>query len=256
MAEPKRPRRFWTTEEIELVRSLYRKKTAQEIGVMVDRSAKSVHQIALKIGIVERRKPGAHERRCDLIRKYHAKGWSDSEIARLIKIERRSVGKIRSKLGLIANDRNERYRKKVAKRTKDQCTKAGVRNLAEVRVLAYRSFARKLGWPEHLSPRAVQFAELMYQHGPLTRRQIATLSGLPWIGSRKSLASGTAGGSYLAELQRAGLVVRLPKAVTRKGRGNQESLYMLGMGVEPCRNEERSRPALQALSDQFQRSTK
>ncbi len=28
---------------------------------------------------------------------------------------------------------------------------------------------------------------------------------------------------------------RLESAVSRKGRGNQEDLYMIGLGVEPCR---------------------
>lgn len=257
--EPKRPRakrRLWTDEEKAIIRDLYRKKTAEEIGAIIGRSRKSVQQIAFSLGIVEHRDPKRIAKRRELIRKYHAKGWSDSEIARLLKMERRTVGGVRKRLGLVANDRNERYRAKVAKRTKDQCKKAGVKNLAEVRVIAYRDFVRKLGWPEELSPRAAQFAELLYQHGPLTRRQISTLSGLPWRGSRKSLASSTPGGSYLAELQRAGLVVQLPKAVNRGGSGEQDSLYMLGMGVSPCRNGEESKPDSQTLNGLSLRSTK
>jgi DNA-binding IclR family transcriptional regulator len=96
--------------------------------------------------------------------------------------------------------------------------------------VAYKAFAKESGWPDDLRPRAVQILNLLASHGmPLTRKQIAEKIGMPWKGSRKSLHSNDKEGSYLANLQARGLVIKLGKiANTNCGRGSGVSLYTLG----------------------------
>jgi hypothetical protein len=115
----------------------------------------------------------------------------------------------------------------VRSRTAEQCRKAGVKTLAEVRVQAFAAYATENGYPSDLPPRCVQMLNALARAGGgMTRRQLASAIGLPWRGSRRSLKSGAPGGSYLATLQRAGLVVRVGK-VRGVGKGCSVSVYTL-----------------------------
>jgi hypothetical protein len=166
------------------------------------------------------------------VRELHAKGWVASEIGREVGMHWRSVNKLINKLGIKPNGRNERYRKRVAATTRKQCEKAGVKNLGELRKARFREAVARIGW-EGLSLRGAQIAELLYQRGPMTRKQICEATGMPWKGSRKSLGNcRVPGGSYMAELQRAGVVVRLEAAVKGEGKGKSQDLYMIALGVE------------------------
>lgn len=221
-----------------------------DVAMRLSRSCSSVYQRANILGLSEVMCPHETARIKSRIRTWHARGWSDSEIAAKVGRDRRSVGEMRVRLGLEANGNNERRRRKVSERTKQQCEKAGVANLAEVRSESFKGVARRLGWPDHLSLRAVQILETLYQLGPMTRRQLAPAVGMRWRGSRKTFGNNRVpGGSYLAELQRAGLVIRLEKAITHPGKGNHEDLYMVALEVEPCQKARRQYQS-QRSSDQ------
>ena len=172
-----------------------------------------------------------------LIRERHAAGCPDTEIGKELGVDRRTVCDWRRSMGLPSvlktaiGDR--RYREKVRRKTAEQIELHGVQSLAEVRVLAFRKFARDCGWPEDLRPRAVQILNVLWERGGMTRRQIADAIGMPWKGSRKSLVSNDPEGSYLAHLQARGLVIALYKKIPggsqgkRKGSGGNVSLYMV-----------------------------
>jgi hypothetical protein len=227
-------RRFWTEKDSKYVCRWYLKKDSVQIAKDLNRSLKAVYLQARKLGLTTKRSAKQVQRRRETVRKYHAKGWSDSEIAKIVRLERRTVGEIRLKLGLPSNRGNERHRRRVAATTKIQLKKAGVKSLADIRSQAFKKFIVALGWPPTLSVRAAQIAHSLWKLGPMSRKQIAAVNDFEWKGSRKSLTSSTAGGSYLAELQRAGIVIRLGRVIVRGGRGNNCYLYMIAPGVSPA----------------------
>lgn len=168
-----------------------------------------------------------------LIRHLHGQQYSDSEIAAAWNhehpsrpIDRRTVSEIRGKMGLPSHGPySARYRRRVADKTREQCVQAGVRSLAEVRAKAYRAFARRRGWPEHLRPREVQILDLLYEQGPKTREEIAVAIG--WRierGQRAYLACKYGRGNYVANLMAAGLVARSARRINF-GRGQGRSVY-------------------------------
>lgn len=229
------PGKIWTAKEDIFLQKSYKRKRVSEIASRLGRSMSSVYQRSNKLGLNERRDHAEIARRKRRIRKLISQGLSDSEVATRLNMDRRALTEMRCRMGVSANGRSERYRKRVARRTKEQCRKAGVRNLAEIRKKRFEEFVTSLGW-SGVSVRAAQIAEALYRLGPMTRKQICLAVGMPWRGSRKSLSSNRVpGGSYMAELQRAGIVVRLDSAITHKGKGNHEDLYMIGLDVEPCK---------------------
>lgn len=228
-------RRPWSDADLRYVAKHYRNKPVEEIAAKLNRSRGAVYQQAAKLGVITPIDRELQAKRERGIRRWHANGWSSREIGEKIGMHPRSVRDKMHALGLTPNGRNERYRKRVAATTRKQCKEAGVANLGELRSKEFKRLAKRLGWPDHLSLRAVQILETLYQQGPMTRRQIAKAIDVPWRGSRKSLGNPRVpGGSYLAELQRAGLVIRLESAITHKGSGNHQDLYLVALGVEPC----------------------
>jgi hypothetical protein len=211
------------------------KDNAQSIADFIGRNRRSVYDRAYRLGVGEKRDQQAMEKRKAKIVQLHSKGWSDQEIADVIGIGRRCIAEHRVRMGLLPNGRNERYRKRVAATTKRQCKAAGVKSLAEIKAKEIKNLANSLGWPDSLPIRAIQIVETLYQRGPMTRRQLAEAIGMRWKGSRKTFSTNRVHGhSYLAALVHDGLVVRLKKAITHKGKGNHEDVYMLGLEVEPC----------------------
>lgn len=231
-----RPRR-WTAEQIETAKAHRGKLTIGQISTLVGKSETAVYQLFNRLGLVKKQKKRPALLR--LIKAKHKLGWSDAEICNEWnrrhpddQLDRRWIQELRrDKLGLPHNAYSKHRRKKVAAKTREQCRVAGVRNLAEVRRLAYDAFARRQGWPADLRPRAVQICKLLYERGPHTRRQIAEAIGMPWKGSRKSLVSNDPEGSYLAHLIARGLVVQLPRLVKGRGKGTSVHLYAIAPHV-------------------------
>ena len=93
---------------------------------------------------------------------------------------------------------------------------------------------RGLGLPSDLRPRAVAILNALYDRGPMTRRELADVIGMPWKGSRKSLASNDPEGSYLAHLAARGLVraVKRGNRVTGRGRGHSTNVYMIPLTIK------------------------
>lgn len=145
----------------------------------------------------------------ELIRQRLSEGWSDSEIAAELGVNRRAVGFRRLVLGIAASGNNERRRSKVREKTQQQCQRAGVKSLAEVRTQAFSRFATDLGWPSDLRPRCVQILELLYIREIETFEGIARAIGMNMSRRRQAwLYCNEKGGSYVAVLQRRGLVAR------------------------------------------------
>lgn len=226
--------RAWTDREIAFLQQRHGEMPLLKIAELLGRSPSSTYQLAARLGLVthRRRTPAERERLEAQIRRWHARERSDAEIAAKIGAAREWVSEVRRRMGLPAHGQSARFRRRVAANTRRQCRAAGVRSLAEIRLASFRRRAREAGWPEDLRPRAVQILEVLYQRGPMTRRQIAEAIGMPWKGSRKSLASNDPQGSYLAHLQARGLVVRLGRVVKGKGSGHSVNLYAVPLWIE------------------------
>lgn len=231
-------RRKWTSEEDDALRQMWGKCLCQAIADRLNRSLRSVYMRANDLDLSARRDKRLIAERRRRIRVWLAHGYSDSEIAAKLGVNREVVRDHRTRMRLPANGRNERYRRRVAEKTRQQCQASGVSSLAEIKAIEVRKLAEKYGWPSSLSMRSIQIVQLLYTHGPMTRRQINDAIGMKWRSSRKALSnSWVPGGSYLAELQRAGLVARLPRAVSGKGRGSSKDLYFVAIEVQPCPKE-------------------
>lgn len=182
------------------------------------------------------RTPQQREQLKAFIREKHSLGWPDAEIARVFqpKTSREWISEVRRSMGLPCNALSEYRINKIREKTKEQIEKAGVKSLANIRTLAFREYARRNGWPEDLRPRAVQILNVLYQRGPMTRREIADAIGMPWKGSRKSLVSNDPEGSYLANLAKRGLVIVLHRArkIHGQGKGRSLNVYALPLHVE------------------------
>lgn len=226
--------RPWTEYELDFVRNTYGRFSADEIGQEIDRSQRAVYQAAFKLGVASRNlTKDARAKLNQQIRRRLAQGWSDAEIAAEAKCSRRWIQDIRRAMGLPASGRNERYRRRVAENTRKQVQAAGVKSLADVRAESFRRFAAEQGWPRDLRPRHVQILNILHQHGPKTRRDLADLMGLDWHGSRASLKSCDSEGSYLAHLMARGLVVSLGKLAKGKGKGHSRCVYTLPLHIRP-----------------------
>lgn len=227
-------RRFWRGHEDDFLRLAYPEHSAEEIRQVIGRSLGSIYQRANRFGLVERRDPAEIARIDALIREHQPRGLLDGEIAELADCSREWISERRRVLGLPSNALNERHRDKVRQKTREQLAAAGLPTLAALRVKTFRDRARAAGWPEDLRPRAVQMLNALWDHGPMTRREIADVIGMPWKGSRKSLVSNDPEGSYLAHLLARGLVVSLGRAhrVTGQGRGKSCHVYTLAFDID------------------------
>lgn len=219
----------WTDEERRLMREHYGRKSAPEVAAMLGRPVSQVHGTAERMGLGRRRRLVTDADR-EVIRRMHAEGCADPEIARTLGWKREIVGVHRRAMGLAHNAYGERQRQAVAIKTAEQIQSAGVRNLAEVRALAWSRFAIESGWPADLRIRHVQILNLMAAAGvPLSRREIAEGIGARWVmPTRKNLVSNDPEGSYLAHLTARGLVTTLPRALPGQGKGRSFHLYCLG----------------------------
>lgn len=234
-------RRPWTASELATVRAWT--GTTKELAEHLNRTDKAIYQCRFKLGMCECKANLAYPAGAEIaIAKLHAKGFDDADIAeRLAKLRRfkkrpigrRGVGTIRARLGLPPNFRTDSapVRKKKLLRVALQMKAMGLDRPNDLRRVAWAKFAVDRGWPAHLSPREVQIVTALYQRGPQTRKGIATLIGLPWLGSRKSMRSRGPGGCYLGNLQQYGLVVRLPRRVSVNGCGKGGSVYLYAVAT-------------------------
>lgn len=229
--------RRWAPWQIEYAVANKRTSTADDIAAVTGKSRSGVHQLFDRLGMTAkriRRGPAFYR----FIRSKHRLGWSDADIVAAWnrkhpdqQLKRESLRDHRASLGLGSNRFSKHVRRKVARKTQEQCRRAGVKNLGQIRALAYRQFAERNGWPADLRPRAVQIMNLLYERGPQTRQAIAAATGMLWKGSRKSLVSNDPEGSYLAHLLAVDLVIQLPRLVKGKGRGKSVHLYAVAPHV-------------------------
>lgn len=202
-------------------------EVARELGEPVWR----IYNVRDRLGLT-RKLPSFGDDFKRYLRAKHAEGWSDAEIASGWGCERHTIGDWRKRLGLADNKLSAHRIDRVRRKTAEQLRKAGLPSLAALRRAVFRERARREGWPEDLRPRAVQMLNALWEHGPMTRRQLAEVIGMPWLGSRKSLVSNDPEGSYLAHLQARGLVVRLGRIVRGGGKCKNVYLYSLPMTIE------------------------
>lgn len=226
-------RRMWTERELRYLRTHVGSMPRVEIARRLGRTPSQVYQaVARYCPNQVQWRTCVDERWLKRMRSLHARGYSDAEIADKLGCERHTVGDWRRRLGLADNTRSERRRRRVAEKTRKQLEAEGLRSLGELRVKAFRDRARAAGWPDDLRPRAVQVLNALWDHGPMTRRELADAIGMPWKGSRKSLTSDDPEGSYLAHLMRRGLVVNLGRIAKGKGRGRSANVYSLPLTIE------------------------
>lgn len=215
------------------VRENYHAMTAKQIADHLGTTTSRVNRIAGLEGMAKLEKMPPDFR--DFIKEKNAVGLNDSEITeewnatRDRKTDRRYVSSLRSEMGLPPLHHTERSLEKIRNNTRRQLAEAGLESIGQLRVEAFKKFAKSRGWPEMLPPRCVEILDAIYDYGPQTRRQLCELVKMPWKGSRKSLVGSVPGGSYLAFLQRVGLVVRLNRAVQVIGEGTGKSVSLYGI---------------------------
>lgn len=250
--------RYWSIEEIKIVRDHYHSHTAPQIAVMLGlqpRAALNVYKIAAAIGL--RKLARLDDELLNQVGELHAKGLNDVEIAKRLGSTRDTIHHVRFdrlRLPMVEDACSEARRRGV----KTQFARLGVSNAAELRSLAYRKYAAENGWPEDLRPREVQILNVLSAQGvPMTRQELAAAIGMKSkpedygrSGQRKLLAGNGPGGSYPASLARRGLVTILWRSgpqckATGKGNGRRVNLYALGPAAlaiiqeraESCRKE-------------------
>jgi hypothetical protein len=224
-------RRFWTEEERQYVRD-HPADSARTIAAVLNRSVQSIRCARNWIGCPTRKKVVYGPELDRFVVEKHGLGWSDAEIAVAWGCERHLVGERRKRLSLPSNALSDHFRERVRMKTREQLDRMGLPTLAALRCHVFRQRARAAGWPEDLRPRAVQILNLLWENGPMTRRQIADATGMPWKGSRKSLVSNDPEGSYLAHLLNRGPVITLGRIVKGIGRGHSTQLYSLPLSIE------------------------
>ena len=229
--------RPWTQDDLDYLRRWHGRRPVRLIAQELNRTRESTYRKTVQLGLSTGKQSRLGKRFLTFLREKHALGWSDAEIAAAFGCERHTVGDWRKRLGLACNALSDHYRRRVARKTRQQLKEAGVSTLAELRAETWRQKAREMGWPEDLRWRSVQILEALHTRGPMTRREIAEAIGMPWKGSRKSLVSNDPEGSYLAHLQARGLVIRLGRVVRGKGSGYSTNLYSLALHVQKAGKE-------------------
>lgn len=240
----------WTAaEDAELARD-YRNVPAGELARRFGVGVSAVRNRACVVGAVVPqgvRRAGFE----DYLRRRNAEGWSDSEIAASWgRTCRHAVTAARRRLGLPSNHKSPRVIAKIREAARRQCQREGVPNLGALRAKIYADRSRAMGWPADLPWRAGQILTLLWENGPMTRRQIV-LALRPDLGPdptcvqmNKALGDNDVvngrrrPNSYLATLARRGLIIRLPRTIQRtdlpagQRQGRNVDLYTLPLTIE------------------------
>lgn len=223
----------WTDAERRTLTRLYPRMTAAQLARRLGRSVYAVQNEVELLGLAKlARRTVIDEAFLERLRARNAAGYSDQEIADEAGCMRRTVERWRKRLGLGSNLYSERRRQRARAKTADQCARAGVARLAEIRSQVFRQRVAASGWPADLRPRAAAILDLLAERGPMTRRELCEAMGMNWRGSRASLKSSDPEGSHLAHLMACGLVVALGRIVRPGGRGYNQQLYSLDLTAE------------------------
>jgi hypothetical protein len=176
----------------------YRRLPVPVLAGRLGRSVVSLYQKARVLGLMTPGRSRTDPRLDAKVKRFSGRGLSDAEVAKEIGCERHAVSDARKRLGLPAQTYSEHRREMVRRKTREQCRAAGVRNLAEVRVLAWRRRAAGSGWPADLQPRAIQILDALSARGPMTRREVAAAIagefGLSWRPGESPASSSDRGG--------------------------------------------------------------
>jgi hypothetical protein len=228
----------WTRREITIVVKNYRTRGAAWCSRATGRTVSSVYQIAKVWNLSSKRDCLTDNQILSALKKLHPKGYTDSDIAQWLRskynklVNRHRIGLLRKTLGLGSNKSSDRSRKRVARQTKRQLAAVGWASLSQARVESLNAWKRSLGWPEHLSMRSVQALEAFWQLGPgvpITRLQLCELMGVV-PRKRTCPASNAAGGTVMAELQRAGFIESVRRGVPGTVSGKKGSQRQTGAG--------------------------
>lgn len=239
-------RRYYSEQEIAFIRANHATMSASQLAEALGRKRQSIQAAIRRLGLASKRprledRPGAIKR----LREMVAEGWCNRCIADELRSNRSVVRQWRRRFGLPPAKFGGHAIKacpcsleRVKENTARQCREAGVSSLAEIRTLAFRDYARASGWPEDLRPRAVQVLNALYEHGPMSRFQLAAAIGMRTDyagkhGRRQVLHGNGPGGTYTAELMRRGLVIRLGRLIrTGKRKGQHAYLYALPIHLQ------------------------
>lgn len=234
--------KLWTEEEIRFVRCNCLLMGASDIGRRLGRSTHSVRNKIQDLGLIrERRNFGPED--YEELRRLHALDYTDEQIGSELGYHRSAIGRHRRKIGLRPFSDSPKWIERLHQGNVKQCRLLGIESARELRRYSWRKLARTNGWPEEINGRPVgkrhiQILNALHDYGPHTRVQLARRIGMPVHADQKKILNSKGnGGSYLAELIRAGLVVDLGRIVpaegelgTRKGRNCH--LYALDISVE------------------------
>lgn len=233
-------RRRWTAEEDAEVRRLYATHGADAIGRRLGRTARSVYARVERLGLMGKQVRWGPDQD-EALRRINGEGGTDSRVARVVGVCRRTVRLRREAMGLPCNQYSAESRAKVLQGVVRQLERLGHTSLVAARRASWVRLARERGWPETIGGRTVchrhvQILDLLYERGPQTKRGIAEALGMKSTGA--VLHNARRGGCYLAELIQEGLVVNLGRIVRGEGRGRSVCLYSLSLDVERNRPDE------------------
>jgi hypothetical protein len=223
--------RSWTIDELIALEEGYGSVPIHELARRLNRTVAAIRMAAYLYGFAQEHRYCTREDEAS-IRQLNAEGMSDTEIAARLGFERHAISRNRRRLGLPSRAYSERYREKLRAAARRQCEAAGVSNLGQFRALKLREYVARSGWPASVRMRGAQILDLLEARGPLTRREICAELGLPWHGARNSLKSNHPENTYMAHLQRIGLVVRLGRVVKGAYTGGNVNLYALALTAE------------------------
>jgi hypothetical protein len=154
------------------------------------------------------------------LRRLHAAGYSDPEIAGRLGLRPRSVTHLRRAMGLPSTKGSARQRARVGRRTRAVVARAGKRTFQQVQAEVWAARAAAAGWPGARTPPEVRVLDLL-AGGPRTLAEVVAGSGL-----RSPCWTHT----LLARLRRRGLLARTARPLGR-GRGTRPALWALAPGV-------------------------
>lgn len=242
----------WTAGELELLRRDYGRVPGAAIAAALGRNVWQIRAAGIRYGLSRKYHWNARgpEEIEAALRARNAEGWADTEIARELGVDRHAVSGLRRRLGLPSRMYSERVRRAVAAGVARQCERLGIENMGKLRVKVHRDRARAAGWPEDLRWRAVQILNALWDHGPMTRRQLAEAIGMPWKEGvhEGNLTGNGRGGTYTAALMRRGLVVclgRVARATSFLGHPSTVAVYSLPLTIQRAQpmGPEQSNPA-------------
>jgi hypothetical protein len=135
-------------------------------------------------------------------------------------------------MGIGHNAYSEHRRRLVGAKTREQLAAAGLPTLAALHRRVVQDRIAAMGWPTNLRWRQAQILSLIWDRGPLTKRQICLGIGMPVHEMSHKMLKDNDAGNYLASLMRMGLLVSLRRAIRIGGKGHNVDLYTLPLTIE------------------------